>query len=179
MALSRFDHTHTKTARARKLRQASTPAERVLWSKIRLGQIAGHNFRRQHPMGAYVLDFYCPALGLAIELDGGQHGTPERSNRDKARDAWLRGRGIQVLRYWNSDVFSNLTGVLAAIRTITLSLSKEQGDPSPPLRGDPPLSEEGEGVPGEMPSRVSPALGRGKSGRAADQVGIKTLRLQP
>ena len=156
MALTRFDHTRTKTNRARKLRHASTPAERILWSKIRLGQLEGQNFRRQHPIGTYVLDFYCPALGLAVELDGGQHGNPERSKTDKVRDAWLRGRGVQVLRFWNSDVFANLYGVLDEIRAVVLSLVNGQGAPSPDLRSDPPLSGEG-----EVPIAAPAAFGRG------------------
>ncbi len=180
--MTRFDHTRTKTARARKLRQAGTPAERILWSKIRGGQIEGQNFRRQHPIGPYVLDFYCPATGLAIELDGGQHANPARSETDKRRDAWLRGRGIQVLRFWNSDVFSNLAGVLEEIRTVVLSLLAERDDPSPDLRSDPPLSGEGEVVPhpGYADRRgSSPPPERGRSVGTADRVGVKTLRPQP
>ena len=119
--LNRFGRNPAKAKPARTPRQAATPAERILWSKLRSGLLDGQSFRRQHPMGAYVLDFYCPTLGLAIELDGGQ-----QSEADAARDVWLRGRGIQVLRYANSDVFSNLTGVLEEIRAVGLALSAEQ-----------------------------------------------------
>jgi very-short-patch-repair endonuclease len=119
--LSRFGRNPAKAKPARAPRQAATPAKRVLWSKLR-SLVEGQTFRRQQPMGAYVIDFYCSALGLAIELDDGQH-----DHTDAARDLWLRGRGIQVLRYANSDVFSNLSGVLEEIRTVALALSAEQG----------------------------------------------------
>jgi very-short-patch-repair endonuclease len=145
------------------------PAERILWSKLRSAQVEGTSFRRQHPIGPYVLDFYCPTLSLALELDGGQHGNPERNDKDRARDAWLRARGIQVLRFWNSDIFSNLDGVLEEIRRVILSLNADMttpGDPSPPLRGDPPLSGEGEVEPRHRRAdgrRSSPPPERGRT----------------
>jgi very-short-patch-repair endonuclease len=69
---SRFNRTTFKTARARRLRRDGTDVERRLWYRLRNAQIDGASFRRQHPAGNYILDFYCPALRLAIELDGGQ-----------------------------------------------------------------------------------------------------------
>ena len=113
--VSRFDRTPEKTRTARELRQNSTDVERHLWNRLRSGQIDGHRFRRQHPVGPYVLDFYCPRLRLAIELDGGQHNLPPEIERDQRRDAWLAARGITVLRYWNSDVVENIDGVLEHI----------------------------------------------------------------
>src|SRR5438105_11706639 len=91
---SRFDRTKIKTERARRLRRDATDVERRLWQKLRGAQIDDASFRRQHPAGNYVLDFYCPALQLAIELDGGQHA--QNSNRDGARDEWLAQRGVTV-----------------------------------------------------------------------------------
>src|SRR5688500_18279928 len=109
---SGFNRTEFKTASARRLRRASTDVEMKLWQKLRNRQL-GVDFRRQHPAGSFILDFYCPSLRLAIELDGGQHDT--QSRRDTRRDAWLAGHGVSVLRFWNSDVTENFAGVLEAI----------------------------------------------------------------
>jgi very-short-patch-repair endonuclease len=110
---TRFNRTDVKTDRARRLRRDATDVERRLWYRLRSAQIDGASFRRQHPAGNYVLDFYCPALQLAIELDGGQHA--ENASRDRARDAWLAQRGVTVLRFWNTDITQNLSGVLELI----------------------------------------------------------------
>jgi very-short-patch-repair endonuclease len=112
-SFSRFDRTREKTERSRTLRRDVTDVERRLWSKLRNAQIDGASFRRQHPAGRYILDFYCPALQLAIELDGGQHA--QTSSRDQQRDEWLKQSGVTVLRFWNSDVTENLSGVLEVI----------------------------------------------------------------
>src|SRR4051812_36327799 len=72
-SMSRFNRTREKTEIARKLRRNETDVERRLWHRLRSGQICDVHFRRQHPAGRYILDFYCPALALAVELDGGQH----------------------------------------------------------------------------------------------------------
>jgi very-short-patch-repair endonuclease len=109
--MTRFDHTPEKMHRARRLRREATPAERILWSGLRGAQL-GTSFRRQHPVGPYILDFYSPSLRLAVELDGDQHGRALGRERDARRDAWLGGKGIRVLRFWNSDVRGNLRGVL-------------------------------------------------------------------
>ena len=74
----------------------------------------GNRFRRQHPIGKYIVDFACPALGLVIELDGGQHAMQEAA--DAARTIDIAGRGYRVIRFWNSDVINNLPGVVEAIR---------------------------------------------------------------
>ena len=110
---SRFNRTTVKTDRARKLRIDATAAERRLWQKLRGAQIDGASFRRRHPAGNFILDFYCPALRLAIELDGGQHA--DASSRDRQRDHWLAQHGVTVLRLWNSDITQNLSGVLEVI----------------------------------------------------------------
>ena len=100
---------------ARKLRKSPTAAERKLWAKLRDKQLDGFRFRRQVPMGGFVVDFFCPAAKLIVELDGGQHA--RQVSADDARTAWLRGRGHRVVRYWNNDVIENLEGVLEALRT--------------------------------------------------------------
>src|ERR1700704_4440046 len=112
-AASRFDRTREKTERSRRLRRDVTDVERRMWYKLRNAQIDGASFRRQHPAGRYILDFYCPALQLAIELDGGQHA--QASAQDRQRDEWLCERGVTLLRFWNSDVTENLSGVLEVI----------------------------------------------------------------
>jgi very-short-patch-repair endonuclease len=118
-----------KTERARTLRRDGTDVERRLWQKLRNAQIDGASFRRQHAAGNYILDFYCPALQIAIELDGGQHA--QVAQQDRLRDEWLAQRGVTVLRFWNSDVTQNLSGVLEVI-ALKVSELKSQG--SPPSR---------------------------------------------
>ncbi|MGN6460706.1 MAG: endonuclease domain-containing protein [Pseudolabrys sp.] len=103
------------TARARRLRSASTDAELKLWRALRRDQLHNLHFRRQHPVGPYTLDFYCPVASLAIELDGGQHAEPANIVSDERRTAWLSKKGIKVLRFWNNDVLQNLAGVLEQI----------------------------------------------------------------
>jgi len=146
--MSRFNRTRVKTQRARSLRRDGTEVERKLWQRLRNGQIRDANFRRQHPAGPYILDFFCPRLGLAIELDGGQHA--ESADRDRVRDEWLRQHGVTVLRFWNSDIVQNIEGVLeviaAKITESSLSdaapIQRWQGrprvDPHPALTRRPP-----------------------------------------
>lgn len=101
--------------RARDLRNNPTLAENKLWQRIRSSQL-GVKFRRQAPLGPYVLDFFCPVLRLVIEIDGGQHAADPS---DLQRDAWLRSQGLHVLRFWNHEVMGNLDGVLERIRLET------------------------------------------------------------
>ncbi len=97
---------------ARRLRRDSTEAEKLLWSRLRAGQLNGHVFRRQEPIGVFVVDFVCTRSQLAIELDGGQHAD---STSDVVRDSYIREHGYRVLRFWNNDVMSNIDGVLQRI----------------------------------------------------------------
>jgi very-short-patch-repair endonuclease len=91
-----------------------TDAERRLWSKLRNSQLNGEKFRRQHPLGPYVLDFFCERTNLAVEVDGGQHA--EQAEADLARTRWLESKGCRVIRFWNNEVLSNTEEVLEAIR---------------------------------------------------------------
>jgi very-short-patch-repair endonuclease len=102
-----------KTARARALRRNPTDAERSLWKHLRKLQISGHRFRRQHPLGRYVVDFICLERRLVVELDGGPHAL--KTSYDTQRDKWLRSEGFRVLRIWNNEVFANIEGVKTAI----------------------------------------------------------------
>jgi very-short-patch-repair endonuclease len=103
---------------ARRLRKQSTDAERRLWRHLRDRQIEGFKFRRQQPMGAYVVDFVNLEKKVVIEVDGGQHAL---DLGDKIRDEWLRAEGYQVLRFWDNQVFSDLESVLESIRNVLLT----------------------------------------------------------
>ncbi len=104
-------------SRARVLRRALTPPEARLWVCLRRRALAGLKFRRQHPVGPYVLDFYCAEAKLAVEVDGQHHGEAERAEHDQRRTAWLATQGITELRIAAEDVRVNLDGVLTWIRT--------------------------------------------------------------
>jgi very-short-patch-repair endonuclease len=101
--------------RRRELRGASTDAETALWARLRAGRLLGFKFRRQHPCGPYILDFYCPRRRLAIELDGGQHFNPAARDYDRRRTAFLLRRSIRVLRFPTDLVFREPMFVLDAI----------------------------------------------------------------
>ena len=102
-------------ARRRALRRNSTDAETALWFHLRGKRFAGFKFRRQHPCGPYILDFYCPSRHLAVELDGGQHFDPIAQAYDARRSGYLERFGIRVLRFTNDLVFRELAAVLEAI----------------------------------------------------------------
>jgi very-short-patch-repair endonuclease len=112
---SRYAFEVNPTNRARQLRREQTNEERQLWQALRAGRFAGFKFRRQHPAGKFVLDLYCPAARLAVELDGFQHGLPDQLHLDAAREAFLAAQDIQVLRFWNHQWRRNRHGVLLEI----------------------------------------------------------------
>ncbi len=116
--------------KARALRRAETRAERRLWSRLRDRRLGGHKFRRQHPIGPYVVDFLCTEKWLAVEVDGGQHAA--RGTSDQARTCWLEARGIRVVRFWNNEVLENPGGVCSRL----LEMLRHQSTPSP--RPSPP-----------------------------------------
>ena len=103
------------TANARRLRREQTDEEKELWRALRAGRFAGFKFRRQHPVGEYWLDFYCPAARLSVELDGFQHGIPEQHQRDQLREQFLATLDIEELRFWNRQWRDNRAGVLLEI----------------------------------------------------------------
>jgi very-short-patch-repair endonuclease len=100
--------THT-VSRARTLRANATDAERFLWQQLRLRQIGEHKFRRQRPIGPYVVDFVCLEKRLVIEVDGGQHNT--QVPQDAVREAWLRQEHYTVIRFWNHEVLKQIETV--------------------------------------------------------------------
>jgi very-short-patch-repair endonuclease len=97
------------------LRNGSTPAERKLWNALKHGNLDGYKFRRQHSVGRYIVDFYCPNQRLAIELDGDSHFTDEAIKYDLERTIFLNALNIRVLRFLNSDVYENLDVVCETI----------------------------------------------------------------
>ncbi len=97
---------------AKNLRRNLTPHEQILWQHLRAGRLQGFKFKRQQPLGKYIVDFICLETKLVIELDGSQHAAAQA---DKTRDAWLHAEGYTVLRFWNNELTENLEGVLEAI----------------------------------------------------------------
>ena len=108
---------------ARNLRRKESDAERKLRSKLRSRQFINLKFRRQHPIGKYIVDFVSYEKKLIIEIDGGQHNQPLEIEKDEIRTKWLEGRGYQVLRFWNNDVLLNIDGVGLKILELTETLS--------------------------------------------------------
>ena len=100
----------------KRLRNNLTPAEATLWRMLRRKQLEGRKFRRQHSIGNYILDFYCPFEKLAIELDGQGHFTEGGYTSDKERDEYLLSLGIKVIRFENENVFNSIEGVLEVIK---------------------------------------------------------------
>jgi very-short-patch-repair endonuclease len=100
---------------ARTLRRKLIDAETILWSRLRAGHLHGWRFRRQHPVGRYIADFACVKARLIVEVDGATHSTPRERLRDASRTGYLESQGWQVLRFWNTDIYENLQGVMDAI----------------------------------------------------------------
>ena len=98
--------------RARRLRRVMTPPELGLWLRLKNRQLGGYRFRKQHPVGPYILDFYCPEARLAVEVDGYSHSVEGAAEHDARRDAWLRGQGVEVFRI--SADLAKAPGVAAA-----------------------------------------------------------------
>ncbi len=109
----------------KRLRNRSTDTERKLWQKLRKRQFHQLRFVRQYSVGSYILDFYCPDIQIAIELDGGQHLEEKKKKRDQGRSAYLQTEGILVLRFWNHQVFQNLEGVLKKIESEVILLKSK------------------------------------------------------
>jgi very-short-patch-repair endonuclease len=118
--------------RARSLRRDSTDAERIIWNGVRAKRLADANFRRQTPVGPFIVDFVCHEANLVIEIDGGQHFENESIKRDARREAFLASKGYRVLRFNNHDVMSNRQGVL---ETIEAAVVHALSPPLPRKRG--------------------------------------------
>jgi type I restriction enzyme M protein len=120
---------------ARELRQNPTDVESWLWQSLRDRRLAGHKFRRQHPVQPYVLDFYCHELKLGVELDGAQHNTDPGRAKDQRRSDVLAAQGIQILRFWNNDVLQQPEAVLEAIFAAVTELAPSPPTPLPEGKG--------------------------------------------
>jgi len=136
---------------AKNLRKKLTDTERLLWTRLRARQLEGLKFRRQEPIGKYIVDFVCYEKGIVIEADGGQHSSEK--GKDATRDKWLKKEGFKVLRFWNNEILTNIEGVLEVIRKECLY--------NPPLT--PPIK--GGETRGSIPSR------EGKQEVVSDQEG--------
>jgi very-short-patch-repair endonuclease len=117
--------------RARALRKSMSNAERKLWYALRLRQVDGARFRRQHPMGPYVVDFVCLEKRLIVEVDGPQHAEEAHIAHDARRDRWLSGEGYRVLRFQTVDVYRNLGGVVDTIWAALQAQAARAGTPPP------------------------------------------------
>jgi very-short-patch-repair endonuclease len=115
---------HPQKGRRQKLRANLTPAEARLWTYLKSNQLDGRKFRRQHGIGTYILDFYCPSERLAVELDGESHAGPIAAKHDAERTAYLNSLNIRVLRFENEVVFNMPEALLQRIR----ESFRKQGD---------------------------------------------------
>ena len=108
-------HKSTTLNQAKMLRKNMTEQEKVLWNILRSNKFYGLKFRRQVPIGNYVVDFVCEIHNLIIELDGGQHNEPDNIEYDKQRTEFLKNKGYKVLRFWNNEIDDNTDGVCEVI----------------------------------------------------------------
>ena len=136
--MTQFFNKSTEKAKRRRLRSDSPTAETTIWTSLRRKNIVGYRFRRQYSVGPYVIDFYCPALKLAVEIDGDSHFIGDAVEDDKQRQAFIESFGIRFLRFTNRDIYDNLEGVLEAITSVALAKS----DP-PQTKQSPLLTKEG------------------------------------
>ena len=121
------------TGRARQLRRQSSFPERLLWSRLRNGRCGGIKFRRQHPLGAYVVDFFCASTGVVVELDGRSH--EERGEYDLKRQAFLQGLGLRIIRFSNDRLLRDLDGVVEGIWEVCIPSPGPSGHPLPEGEG--------------------------------------------
>ena len=115
--MGEFYNQKTQEQNRKQLRNNSTVAEAVLWTRLKGSQLEGRKFRRQYSVEKYILDFYCPAEKLAVELDGAGHFTIEGSRYDDERELVLKEFGIRTLRYENKLIFNNIESVLEDIKS--------------------------------------------------------------
>ena len=115
----------------RRLRSDMTGPETRLWAKLRARQLRGLKFRRQHGIGPYIVDFYCPEQSLVIEVDGDSHADADQMLKDQLRDRYLQSLGLRVIRYFNDDIVKNLDGVL---EDLAEKLSSGSTSPCPSLQ---------------------------------------------
>ena len=105
-----------KTILARNLRKNSTFQERRLWNLLKNRQFHNLKFKRQQPIGDYIVDFICKEAKIIIEIDGGQHNEPENIEYDKTRTEYLNNLGYKVIRFWNNEIYENIEGVVLRLK---------------------------------------------------------------
>ncbi len=110
---------------AKKLRKTQTEAEKILWLKLNKNQISGLHLRRQHPINKFIVDFYCPKIKLAIEIDGSIHDIPEFHNHDLGRSDILNDFGIKVIRFTNEQIINETDYTVNQIEEISKKLLTE------------------------------------------------------
>ncbi len=134
MVTERTLEVRAKGTRLRKyacdMRHEQTVAEQKIWQQIRDRRLDHHKFKRQYPIGPYIVDFICLEQRLIVELDGGQHASQQ--SYDAARDAFLMAQGFQVLRLWNHDVLTNMEGVVVTLLDALRGGETPSPRPSPP-----------------------------------------------
>jgi very-short-patch-repair endonuclease len=123
---------------AKAMRHEPTEAESALWPRLRAGRLLEFKFKRQQPIGDFIVDFVCFQQGVVVEVDGGQHADDECSLADQGRTRWLEGKGFRVLRFWNNDILQRADDVLESI------IRALRDSPSPQ-----PLSHKGRGLKNE------------------------------
>jgi very-short-patch-repair endonuclease len=126
-----FNRAQQPTTR-RALRKSLAPAEALLWTHLRDRQMLGYKFRRQYGVGAFVVDFYCPALKLALEVDGRSHIGEAAGERDAARQAWIEMFDIRFLRFTDQDVLRSTEAVLKHIASVIQQITGVQADSEEP-----------------------------------------------
>ncbi|MEK6592334.1 MAG: endonuclease domain-containing protein [Pseudomonadota bacterium] len=118
---------------SRSLRKNPTDAEKKLWAHLRRKQVSGHRFRRQHPLGRYIVDFICLEAKLIVEIDGGQHAGSVLN--DAQRTQWLQRQGFRVARFWNNEVLESTEAVLTEIARLLVPQDFPPPYPSPACGG--------------------------------------------
>jgi very-short-patch-repair endonuclease len=137
---------------ARRMRSFAPDAEKRLWRMLRNRRLAGFKFRRQVPMGNYIVDFYCHDAKLAVEADGGQHSEPQNKSLDEKRTAYLGSLGIRVVRFWDNDVLKETDAVLRQVFRELTGKDPYAGESSSTRPHPSPLPE-GEGAGGRSRSQ--------------------------
>jgi UDP-N-acetylmuramoylalanine-D-glutamate ligase/very-short-patch-repair endonuclease len=166
---ARFKHPDLRVSKrliqmARELRKRATPPEQLLWELLRNRRLSGLKFRRQHPLGGFVADFYCAAAQLIIELDGAVHQEPTQQERDRVRQQVLQMYGIACLRFTNREVFQHTEQVLQRILQVAYQrIQAFEGLPSLPVSLS-RIAGEGEGEAGGSPSPTLWERGQGGEG---------------
>ncbi len=168
---------------ARKLRARQTPTEALLWEALRDRQFGGYKFRRQHPLGRYIADFYCAEAALVVEVDGAAHAPPDQQAYDRVRDAELSARGLRLIRIPADTVEHDPEQALATIAdalSLTPSPSPQGGEGSKSSQAFPPLHHMERGPGGEVRFFIQtdvPTQGKTAAERAAHdkRIGAGTM----